>query len=82
MPKVDDVYVSPDRRLGGWRTTRGSETIARLATQAAAYAIGEREARHWGVGLVIYGRDGRIQSKECYSDDPHPSAPEIDAYWH
>lgn len=72
MPKEHDVRVSPDRRLGGWKTTQGGETIAHLPTQAAAFAIGEREARHDGVDLVIYGRDKRIQSKTRYGNGPHP----------
>ena len=72
MPKKHDVHVSPDRERGGWKTTQGGETIANLPTQAEAFRIGEREARHDRVDLVIYGRDGRIQSKDSYGNDLNP----------
>jgi hypothetical protein len=73
MPQHHDVHVSQDRVRGDWQTTHGSRTIARLPTQAAAFAIAEREARYHGVALVVHGRDGRIESTDHYGNSPGSS---------
>ena len=70
MPQKHDVHVSPDLDHNYWKTTRGGETIASRLTHAEAFKLGEREARHDRVDLVIHERDGRIRSRDRYGNDP------------
>ncbi len=41
-------------------------------TKAAADDKGTSFARKAGVEHVIHGKDGRIQDKDSYGNDPHP----------
>ena len=52
--------------------TQGGETIASRLMQAEAFRIGEREARHDRVYLVVQERDGRIRSKNSYGTESRP----------
>lgn len=46
--------------------------ISQHRTKEAAQQVGASIARGLKVEHVIHGRDGKIQDKDSYGNDPHP----------
>ena len=62
-------------RDGKWAVRRtGSYKATKLFdTQMEAAARGRQIARNQRTELYIHGRDGRIQERDSYGRDPHPT---------
>ncbi len=70
--KNPNVWVSP--RNGQWVVQReGSKKPSRVVdTKQEAIQIGREIARSNKVELITQKRDGTIQSKDSYGNDPNP----------
>lgn len=68
------IVVEP-RPDGRWaRQKNGTMRAASLhGTQAAAEEAARAQARREGSELVVKGRDGRIQRRDSYGNDPRSS---------
>ena len=71
MAKTQRVSRRPD---GKWQhKADGNQRATRVAqTQQEAIDSAIRVARNQGTEVVIYGRNGRIRSKDSFGADPCP----------
>lgn len=58
----------------GWAAKReGSDEVSKtFRTKEEAEKYAREKARQEGGELVIHGKDGQIQDKDSYGNDPHP----------
>jgi hypothetical protein len=56
----------------GWANKQGSQVVSEHRKKPAAEAEGRREAKRDQTEHVIHGRNGRIQEKNSYGNDPNP----------
>jgi len=72
MSKKPNVWISP--RDEGWAVqhegTQRAYTVA--PTKEEAVRLGREMARQEKVELVVQKRDGTIESKDSYGQDPNP----------
>ena len=75
MPKTPQHIVVEPRPDGRWaRQKNGTQRAASLHdTQAAAERAARAQAKREHTELVIKGRDGRIQRRDSYGNDPTSS---------
>jgi hypothetical protein len=73
MPKKSNVWVSPSGD-GRWKVQREkAERASKITpTKAEAEQTARDLARRDQVELIIQSRDGTIQGRESYGNDPFP----------
>ena len=66
-------HITPHPK-GGWQVkgANNSRATVRTETKAEAIAIGKEIARNQRSEMVIHGRNGQIQDKNSYGNDPFP----------
>ena len=66
-------HVVPDSN-GGWNVKGegNSKVTAHTNTKAEAEKIARQISKNQGSELFIHGRDGKIQRRDSYGNDPHP----------
>ena len=71
--KKRDIEISPHED-GGWQVIRqgGERASSRHARKVDADKVARGMARRDEVELVIKGKDGRIQDKDSFGNDPCP----------
>lgn len=70
--KSPNVWVVPHDDKWGVRR-EGSDRLSRTTdTKKEAEDIARNIAKREGGEVVSQGRDGKIQSKDSYGNDPHP----------
>ena len=62
------VHVVPSG--DGWAVEEGDWQLSTHRTQAEAEKSGRDEAMRAHAELVVHGRDGRIERKNSYGNDP------------
>lgn len=69
--KTQHVVKNPD---GGWAVKKGGSTKATkvFETQAEAISRGRQIAQNQKAEFYVHGRDGRIQQKNSYGNNPLP----------
>jgi len=69
--KTQHVVKNPD---GGWAVKKGGSTKATKVyeTQAEAISRGRQIAQNQKAEFYVHGRDGRIQQKNSYGNNPLP----------
>lgn len=67
------IHVTPHPG-GGWAAKReGAERALRVfETKKEAENYARQKARQDGVELIIHDKQGRIQSRDSYGNDPYP----------
>lgn len=72
--KKQHIVVEP-RPDGQWaRQKNGTQRAASLhATQKEAESVARAQAKREGTELVVKGRDGTIQRRDSYGNDPRSS---------
>jgi hypothetical protein len=67
--KTHHVVPDPD---GGWRVIKGSATrdSKHFETKTAAVSWGREVSKNQGSEFVIHKKDGTIQRKDSYGNDP------------
>jgi hypothetical protein len=72
MAKGKNQYVVPTQ--GGWgvKGEGNRKLTAKTDTKADALKIGKKIAKNQQSELIILGRDGKIQNKNSYGNDPLP----------
>lgn len=72
MAKGKNVWVSP--RPNGWAVQReGSDRASKVApTKAEAERVARDLAHNDKAELIVQGRNGQIQEKNSYGNDPCP----------
>jgi uncharacterized protein YdaT len=70
-PKTQRVTPRPD---GTWQhKADGNERATKITqTQQQAIESAIEVAKHQGSEVVVYGKDGKIRSKDSYGNDPNP----------
>jgi hypothetical protein len=66
-------HVVPDKD-GGWNVKGegNSKSTAHTDTKQEAIDIAKQIAQNQQSELIIHGKDGKIQDKDSYGNDPHP----------
>ena len=64
-----NVQVFPSAINGGWTVHHPGHHRSRHRTQELAVSAGRRIARRARVDLVLWGRNGRIRSKDRYGNE-------------
>ena len=62
------VYVMPDFD-DGWDVIYAGQVVFHHRTQEAAVTVGRRLARQQKTELTVWGRNGRIRSKDSYGNE-------------
>ncbi|MBL7885071.1 MAG: DUF2188 domain-containing protein [Bacteroidia bacterium] len=72
MAKGKNQYVVPTK--GGWgvRGEGSSKLTVKTDNKADALKIGKEIAKNQQSELTILGKDGKIQNKNSYGNDPFP----------
>lgn len=71
MPKKN-LHVVPRESGWGVRRAGNSRDTSRHRTQKEAVDAATEAARRSGGEVITHGRDGKIRSKDSYSNDPAP----------
>ncbi len=73
MAKKRDIEISPHED-GGWQVKRqgAKRASSKHDRKSDADSAARPMARRDKVELVIKGKDGRIQDKDSFGNDPHP----------
>ena len=74
MPKKPPVHTV--RHDDGWANRReGAQRVGKVfGTKADAERAGRETARRERTEHLIHGRDGKIQERNSYGNDPYPPA--------
>lgn len=66
-------HVVPNKD-GGWsvKGAGNSKSTANTETKKEAEKIARDIAKNQGSEVVIHGKDGKIQDKDSYGNDPNP----------
>jgi hypothetical protein len=63
------VLTQPNGNGTGWVNKRAGKTVSTHRTQAAAIKAGRAEAKRRHEEHTIFGKDGKIKSKNSYGPD-------------
>ncbi len=63
------VQTTPNPDGAGWVNKRGGKTVSSHRTQAAAVKAGRAEAKRRHEEHTVFGKDGKIKSKNSYGPD-------------
>jgi len=69
--KTHSVHTTTHGK-SSWKNTQDGKVISTHHTKAAAVDKGKTEAKKDKVEHVVHGKDGKIQSKDSYGNDPMP----------
>lgn len=72
MSKGKNQYVVPTEKGWGVRGEGNEKLTVITNTKSEAINVGREIARNQGSELTILGKDGRIQNKNSYGNDPNP----------
>lgn len=72
MTKGKNQYVVPTKDGWGVRRENSSKLTIKTNTKAEALKIGKEIAKNQQSELTILGKDGKIQNKNSYGNDPFP----------
>ena len=72
MSKGKNQYVVPTEDGWGVKGEGNSKLTAKTETKAEALKIGPNIAKNQQSELTILGKDGKIQNKNSYGNDPFP----------
>jgi uncharacterized protein DUF2188 len=64
------VHTTPNPNGAGWANVQGGQSISTHRTKDAATKAGQRVAKKEEVEHVIHKKDGTIQEKNSYGNDP------------
>lgn len=65
-------HVVPTENGWGIRGEGNSRLTKVTPTKAEALEVGKEIAKNQGVELFIHGKDGKIQDRDSYGNDPCP----------
>jgi len=70
---MPNQHVTPDSE-GGWNVQGAGNTRATKHTETKQEAIdyARQVAKNQKTELLIHGKDGKIQSRDSYGNDPYP----------
>jgi len=73
MSKAKSHHVVPNS-TGGWDVKKSNSRRASVHSdnKIQAVILGREISRNQGTEFVIHGKDGRIQQKDSYGNDPCP----------
>lgn len=72
MAKGKNQYVVPTKDGWGIKGQGNSKLRVKTDTKADALKIGKEIAKNQKSELTILGKDGKIQNKNSYGNDPFP----------
>lgn len=72
MTKGKNQYVVPTKDGWGVKGQGNSKLTVKTDTKADALKIGKEIAKNQQSELTILGKDGKIQNKNSYGNDPFP----------
>ncbi len=72
MTKGKNQYIVPTKDGWGVKGQGNSKLTAKTDTKADALKIGKEIAKNQQSELTILGKDGKIQNKNSYGNDPFP----------
>ena len=72
MAKGKNQYVVPTKDGWGVKGEGNSKLTAKTDAKADALKIGKEIAKNQQSELTILGKDGKIQNKNSYGNDPFP----------
>jgi len=72
MSKSKGQYVVPTKDGWGVRKEGSDKLTAKTETKAEALKIGTSIAKNQNTELTILGKDGKIQNKNSFGNDPNP----------
>ena len=72
MAKGKNQYVVPTKDGWGVKGQGNSKLTAKTDTKADPLKIGKEIAKNQQSELTILGKDGKIQNKNSYGNDPFP----------
>jgi hypothetical protein len=72
MAKGKNQYVVPTKDGWGVKGEGNSKLTVKTDTKADALKIGKEIAKNQQSELTILGKDGKIQNKNSYGNDPFP----------
>jgi hypothetical protein len=72
MSKGKNQYIVPIKDGWGVKGERNSKLTAKTDTKAEAIKIGTKIAKNQHSELTILKKDGKIQNKNSYGNDPFP----------
>ena len=73
MAKKRDVIRVVPQKSGGWKVTKGSQTISNHRKKSTAVNTGRNVAKKKQPSqLVIHKKNGQIQTEHTYKSDPYP----------
>lgn len=70
--KSTNVWVVPHNNKWGVRREGSDRLSYETETKQEAEKIARQIAKREGVEVIIQGKDGKIQSKDSYGNDPNP----------
>jgi len=67
-------HVIPSKKNGGWAVKQSGSTRVRkkFATKVSAVAYGREVSKKEKTELFIHKKDGTIQNRNSYGNDPFP----------
>lgn len=72
MAKGKNQYVVPTKEGWGVKGEGNSKLTVKTENKADALKIGKEIAKNQQSELTILGKDGKIQNKNSYGNDPFP----------
>jgi len=72
MSKTKGQYVVPTKDGWGVRKEGSDKLTVKTETKAEAFKIGTSIAKNQKAELTILGKDGKIQNKNSFGNDPNP----------
>lgn len=72
MAKGKNQYIVPTKDGWGVKGQGNSKLTAKTDTKVDALKIGKEIAKNQQSELTILGKDGKIQNKNSYGNDPFP----------
>ncbi|MBU3660367.1 MAG: DUF2188 domain-containing protein [Flavobacteriales bacterium] len=73
MAKGKNQYVVPTKNGWGVKGEGNSKLTVKTDTKVDALKIGKEIAKNQQSELTILGKDGKIQNKNSYGNDPFPA---------
>lgn len=71
MPKKN-IHIVPDGAHWAVKKEGAKQPISTHRTKDQADRQARKQAKKDKVELVIHGKDGKIQDKDSFGNDPHP----------
>ncbi len=72
MAKGKNQYVVPTKEGWGVKGEGNTKLTIKTETKAEAEKIGTSIAKNQSSELIILGKDGKIQNKNSFGNDPNP----------